>query len=186
MPSTVTDAAQLLVQAVQDLFDAEAASAERLAAIADLATDADLARFLADEEPLALAQRDRLESLARDMGAERQGAPNLWQRAILDDATRDGETIERGPLLDIALVGALRKGKQAARVSYETALGLAAALGRDEDAEALEAARDEAEVADEELSAMLERLLAELGDDAAETDEEELEEGGEDGEEELR
>jgi ferritin-like metal-binding protein YciE len=164
----VASAEELLLNAVQDLYDAERAAAERLALVADAVTDSEFAQFLREEQPLAEAQQARLEALARALDGEPQGSPNLWQRAIMDDAERDIETVERGPLLDIALIGALRKAKTASAVSYETALGLARHLEREEDADALEAARDEAEVADEELRALLDRQLELLGDAADE------------------
>jgi hypothetical protein len=49
--------------------------------------------------------------------------------AVIDDAERDSRTVEKGTLLDIALVGAIRKGAQAARVSYATGVALAELLG---------------------------------------------------------
>jgi ferritin-like metal-binding protein YciE len=91
--------------------------------------------------------------------AEIDGAPNIWLRAILDDADRDTENVEKGNLLDIALVGAIRKAKQAERVSYETAMALAANLGG-ADTATLEATRDEEAAADGALADCLVRLTA--------------------------
>ena len=68
------------------------------------------------------------------LGADRQGPRNIWLRAVLEDAERDVATTAAGRWRDVALVGAFRKGKQAERVSYETAIALAGHLGRGDDA----------------------------------------------------
>ena len=67
-------------------------------------------------------QRDLLAAIARSLEATPPGDRNIWLRAILDGADNDASTIAAGPSRDTALNGALRKGKQAERVSYKTAL----------------------------------------------------------------
>ena len=90
------------------------------------------------------------------------GPPNIWLRAILDDAARDYETIVPGPLRDIALVGAFRKGQQSARVSYETAIGLARVTGRSDIETRLLLCRDEEAAADAALARLQQDLLGEI------------------------
>jgi ferritin-like metal-binding protein YciE len=97
--------------------------------------------------------------IARGLEASPVGAPNIWLRAVLDDAARDARAIAAGPLRDIALVGAFRKGKQSERVSYETAIGLAEALAAPEAATLLTASRDEETEADADLAQVLAALL---------------------------
>jgi len=157
MSEAATPAA-LLIVAVQDLFDGERAWAERLPAIAAKAGDG-LARFLAQEPPRAAAQAERLRAIAAHRGAEPADAPNLWLRAILDDAERDTRTVAAGALRDIALAGAFRKAKQSERVSYETAIGLARACGDAPAADALTRSRDEEAAADAWLAPALAALL---------------------------
>ena len=72
------------------------------------------------------------------------------------------QTIAAGPLRDIALVGALRKAKQSERVSYETAIALARALGLGDAAATLETIRDEEHAADAALAGLLTALCREL------------------------
>jgi ferritin-like metal-binding protein YciE len=137
----VTTETDLLINALQDLHDAPL-------------------RSLLDEDAARSAeQQRRVAHLLERREAEAEGAPNIWLRAILDDADRDSETVERGVLLDIALLGAIRKGKQAERVSYETAITLAQKLGGD-DAPTLELIRDEEAATDAALAEILLRLTA--------------------------
>lgn len=149
----------LLINALQDLHDAEGVMAERLPKIADQTSD-EAARALFDEDAVQSAEQQRkIATLLERREAKVEGASNIWLRAILDDADRDTETVEKGPLLDIALIGAIRKGKQAERVSYETAIALASSLGNS-DAPTLEAIRDEEAATDAALADMLPRLTA--------------------------
>lgn len=155
----IVDAPGLLLTAIQDLHDAECAMVERLPAIARHAGDAGLVRLLTDDVAQSRDRARRLAGIARAMGEGPNGAPNIWLRSILDDADRDARTTAAGPLLDVALVGAIRKGKQAERVSYETAIALADALSRPADAQLLQSSRDEAAAMDSGL----ERLLYAIG-----------------------
>lgn len=149
---------QLLIVAIQDLHDAERAWLERLPALRE-STAGPLADYIVTEELRSRHQAERLEAIASRLGAPASNAPNIWLRAVLDDADRDAATIAHGTLRDIALTGAFRKGKQSERVSYETALGLAEALGDRESSAALARARDEEAEADETLAALLAELL---------------------------
>jgi ferritin-like metal-binding protein YciE len=155
----VTTETDLLINALQDLHDAEKAMVERLPGIADNVEYAPLRSLLDEDAARSAEQQRRVAHLLERREAEAEGAPNIWLRAILDDADRDSETVERGVLLDIALLGAIRKGKQAERVSYETAITLAQKLGGD-DAPTLELIRDEEAATDAALAEILLRLTA--------------------------
>lgn len=149
---------QLLIVAIQDLHAAERAWIERLPGLAE-AAGPELAAYISRERALSARQKVRLETLAHTLDATTGGAPNIWLNAVLDDAERDARTIEQGPLRDVALTGAFRKGKQSERVSYETAIGLSRNLGFAEAAEQLTQCRDEEAHADEALAELLVELL---------------------------
>jgi ferritin-like metal-binding protein YciE len=68
--------------------------------------------------------------------------------------------IEQGPLLDIALIGAFRKGVQADRVSYETAIALSRSLGLDDAERALTLSRDQLAETDDTLAGLLQDIAA--------------------------
>jgi ferritin-like metal-binding protein YciE len=154
-------ARELLIVALQDLNDGERAVTERLPAFAD-GVSAGLAGYLSEERDRAAAQSARLEQSLAGLGAPATDAPNIWLRANLDDAARDYRTIVPGDLRDIALVGAFRKAQQSARVSYETALGLAGTVGNPALADDLALCRDEEAAADAALARLLQALLARI------------------------
>ena len=144
--------------ALQDLNDAEQAVVDRVTSF-EKDVSAGLASFLSDEGDRAAEQAKRLTRSLDLLGAPATDAPNIWLRAVLDDAARDYATIVPGRLRDIALVGAFRKGKQAERVSYETALGLARVTGKPDLEASLRLCRDEEAAADAELARLLQELL---------------------------
>lgn len=159
----VEDMRGLLVMALQDLFDAETAMVQRLGVVHAHASDDDLRTIIAQDKARSAEQRAVLGELARDLDAAPGEATNIWLRAILDDADNDAATIARGPLRDIALAGALRKGKQSERVSYETAIALAAQLGLEKAERALAAIAGEEAAADEALAGALKRICGAQG-----------------------
>ena len=160
-------ARDLLIVALQDLRDAESAWTERGHKLMDSA-GAPLRSFLKADMARSKAQSALLKDLLASLGEDEEGDDNIWLRAILDDAARDTRSTATGPLLDTALIGAFRKGKQAERVSYETALALASRLELDEVADKIAECRDQESDADAELEAMLQATTREF--EAADAD----------------
>lgn len=141
---------ELLTVALQDLRAGEDLLVERLPAISAAATDVEL---VAEITAIVEAARDRSLAL-RQTGRGKGGAPNIWMAGVLDDATRDTQSTAAGPVLDVALVGAVRKGAAAALVSYETAMALSeGALNA-----MLTACRDAHRASDQRLAGVLARL----------------------------
>jgi ferritin-like metal-binding protein YciE len=154
----VEDPTALLVMALRDLYDGENALAGWLPSVRDNIADRALAAIVEEDHARSERQRSELGAILGALGEMPGGPPNIWLRAILDDARNDIAKVAPGPLLDIALTGALRKGKQSERVSYETAIGLAALLGHAHAERTLRAIRDEEAAADAALADVLERL----------------------------
>lgn len=153
--------AELLIVAIQDLLDAKRAWIERSDALSEYAGKG-IRTYLADEHARAATHAQRLMEILRERGAPLKGPPNIWLRAILDDAARDATTIEAGALRDIALCGAFRKGKQSERVSYETAIHLAERLGDAQTRATLNVCRDDEVEADARLEQLLVALTEEM------------------------
>lgn len=145
-----SSAAALLHAAVQDLHAAKRWQVERLPALADAAGEA-LAALIRDEAARADAQAGRIEA----SGVNTDGPANLWMAGVLDDAERDARSHQPGRLRDIALVGALRKGKAAEIVSDDTALALAKEIGDHALAEVVAANRAEEIATDRALATLL-------------------------------
>lgn len=156
----VKDARGLLLMALRDLYDAETAMVERLPGLSKEISDDVLRALAAREAERSAEQREIVGEVARAMGEDAGGARNIWLRGILDDADNDVRSIAKGMLLDVALTGALRKGKQSERVSYETAIALALRLGLAEEARRLSAICAQEAETDERLAETLDRLCS--------------------------
>lgn len=152
----IASAAALLHAAVQDLYAGKRDTATRLPGIAAQAGDVELKQLLVAEAELAAAQSDRLAGTGVDMA----GPDNLWMAGVLDDAERDGRSTQPGRLLDIALIGAIRKGKAAEIVASETAIALADELGDAAIGAAVRANRNAEVASDRALKARLVALAA--------------------------
>lgn len=153
---------ELLIMALQDLHDGECEMEKRLRTVRGHSADENLRALLVRDATRATRQRDTLARILRGMRGDTGEEPNVWLRAILDDADNDAATIAHGPLRDMALVGAIRKGKQSQRVSYETALVRARQQG-DGNAEAeLQGMAESAAETDAALAKVLIRLGAVL------------------------
>lgn len=143
----------LLHAAVQDLHAAKRLQVERLPGLAEAAGDR-LAALIREEAARTSAQARRI----KDAGVDTAGPENLWMAGVLDDARRDARSHQAGRLRDIALIGALRKGKAAEIVSGDTALALAAETGDGALAAIVAANREEEIATDRALAALLAEL----------------------------
>src|SRR3569623_891656 len=149
---------ELLEAALQDLRAAADALASRLPAIACHVTDTALRGTFDDLVAQARADSDRL----RATGLADGGPENLWMAGVLDDAERDTRATASGPLLDTALIGAIRKGLASTIVSHDTALALARMVD-DEAAQAAEACREAVVPRDREYADHLTRIASNSG-----------------------
>jgi ferritin-like metal-binding protein YciE len=160
MTQIATTPLALFILAVQDLHDGDCTWTDRLPGIAERIDDDRLAAAMRSEIGQGHERAGRLRAIATAQRFDIAGAENIWLRAILEDAHRDTTMIEQGPLLDIALIGAFRKGVQADRVSYETAIALARSLGLDDAEGAFTTSRDQLAGMDETLAGLLREIAA--------------------------
>lgn len=160
MSQLATTPLDLFILALQDLHDGECAWTDRVPEIAERIEDERLAAALQSATGQGRERAGRLAAIATALRVDITGAENIWLRAILEDAHRDTTMIEQGPLLDIALIGAFRKGVQADRVSYETAIALARSLGLGDAERAMTLSRDQLTGTDETLAGLLQEIAA--------------------------
>jgi hypothetical protein len=141
---------ELLEVCIQDLHAARKLAADRLPCVAGEAGAA-----LAPVIEALVAQLESEAARFESMGFDLDGDPNLWMAGIMDDAERDTRSIEPGPLLDTAIIGAVRKAVAADAVSLETALALADAQAMPMVAEQVEAMRARSDATDRALRGLL-------------------------------
>lgn len=143
----------LLQACIQDLHAARGVAAARLPRVA-AAVGPELAPILRTLERDFAAEAEQLEATGHDL----DGPENLWMAGVMDDAERDTRTIASGPLLDTALIGAIRKGLAADEVSLETGVAVARSLGKERDGELLEQMRERSAQSDGRLRQLLHQI----------------------------
>lgn len=143
----------LLVAALQDLRAAADLLGERLPAIRNAAQAPALRAAFAQ---LIAAARERSAALT-ETGKAAGGPECLWMKGVADDADRDRASVTPGPLLDTALIGAIRKGMVAMAAADETAIALARGLADHPLASRLDRLRDAALAGDKALHVLLDR-----------------------------
>ena len=150
----------LLVDCVQDLREGEELTCTRSAVVIAAAHAARLKAILTRRAEQARARAQALDTIASGLGMTARGPENFWMGSMFDDAGRDTEMVAQGPLLDAALIGAVRKMTVAALVSYETAIAAADTLGLADAAHVLRQARMEESEADSQLAEALASAIA--------------------------
>ena len=144
---------ELLQACIQDLHAARQVAVERTPCIIGEA-GADLAKLLTDLVETYSDEAGQFEGTEISL----DGPENIWMAGVMDDAERDTRSIVQGPLLDTALIGAVRKGVAADSVSLETAIAVARSLERDDIAELAERMREHSGDHDARLRALLQEI----------------------------
>lgn len=147
----ISSGASLFHAAVQDLHAGFTDQAKRLPLDA---RDPQLVQILRDERETSARRATDLIHV----GLNPVGPANLWMKGVLDDAERDVKSTEPGALLDIALAGAIRKGKVAEVAACDTALALGPAANSVQIVELVDAMRCESQAAAGALLEVIERL----------------------------
>jgi ferritin-like metal-binding protein YciE len=124
MADKTISSAELLELCLWDIHAGCRDSAERLPQIVIYATDARLRTKLGACIYGANSRAQNISNVAKSPG----GPENLWMAGILNDAQRDTRSIKEGQLLDIALIGAIRKALASEQASTKTALALSLSL----------------------------------------------------------
>ncbi|MDM7955147.1 hypothetical protein [Blastomonas sp.] len=118
---------ELLVVALQDLWQARSVIRDQMKAVEDATVDTQTRAVLGEIRTAAADDQPILSALVSNPG----DTPNLWAKGIFEDASRDVATTAQGAVRDIALIGAIRKLLAADIVSLETAIRLGIPKGRD-------------------------------------------------------
>lgn len=145
---------ELLEVCIWDLAEGCRALVERLPGVARHASDAPLRTDFDRAVGEARERAARLDALID----KSNGPENLWMAGILDDAERDTESVAPGELLDVAMIGAIRKAFHAEVASIHTAQAMARACFDDAAQDALDRNLAELEERDGALFAALARV----------------------------
>jgi ferritin-like metal-binding protein YciE len=142
---------------LQDLFDAERQAIAALPEMARAATSGEVRDAFSEHLEETHVQLQRLELLLRKLDVAADGRPSETIRALVADARRRIEEVERGDVLDAALIGAAQRIEHYEIAAYGCARSYARTLGDDDAAALLQQTLDEEGSADHRLTRIAER-----------------------------
>jgi ferritin-like metal-binding protein YciE len=153
---------QLLLEELQDLFDAEKQHVRALPKMAKSATDTELESALRQHLEVTRGQVQRLERVFESMDMRARSSPCRGMKGIVEEGQ---EAIgERGEtVLDSAIAASGRRVEHYEMVGYEAACSIARQLGMRDAAQLLQETLQEEIQADRQLAQISKRLLKESG-----------------------
>jgi ferritin-like metal-binding protein YciE len=180
MAKKATGLRQLMVEELQDLYDAEKQLTRALPKVAKAASDEELGEAIREHLEVTKGHVQRLEQAFEILELKAKGKPCAGMKGIV---TESSETIEEKKgdsegVLDVAIAGGARRVEHYEIAGYTAAIGMARELGHEEIAGILEETLQEEQEADEKLGEICARILQEaVAAEQAGGEEEEAEAG---------
>jgi ferritin-like metal-binding protein YciE len=159
MPKQREGLEQLLIEDLQDLFDAEKQLVRAIPKMAKAVSDKELAAALRDHLEVTKGQVQRLERIFESMDMRAKSKPCKGMKGIVEEGQEQEEEDREEGLMDSAIASAARKVEHYEMVGYESARSLAQQLGMREAAEMLDETLREEMQADKQLAQIGKRLL---------------------------
>ncbi|HEX3876953.1 MAG TPA: DUF892 family protein [Bryobacteraceae bacterium] len=179
MPTKATGLQQLLIEELQDLYDAEKQLTKALPKVIKATSDEELSEAISDHLEVTKGHVERLEQVFETLELKAKSKPCAGMKGILSESA---ETIqekkqEEDAVLDAAIAGGARRVEHYEMAGYSAAIDMARALGHDEIAGTLEETLQEEQEADEKLAEIGQRIMQEAhsaSQEGAEAEEEEV------------
>jgi ferritin-like metal-binding protein YciE len=163
---------ELLLEELQDLFDAEKQLVRALPKMAKSATDSELESALREHLEVTRGQVQRLEHVFQSMDMRARSKPCRGMKGIVEEGQEVMEEGRDESILDSAIAASGRKVEHYEMMGYEAARSIAQQLGMREAAQLLQQTLQEEMQADRQLAQISKRLLKGSGreqGDAAES-----------------
>ncbi len=149
----------LLVHELQDLYSAETQLVDALPIMAGAATAPELRQGFEKHLEQTRAHRQRVEQALTILGEQTDNTVCAGMQGLIEEGDSIIHSVERGAVLDGALIDAARKVEHYEITAYRGAMSKAHELGHDEVAELLEANLQEEELTDHELQTLAESMM---------------------------
>jgi ferritin-like metal-binding protein YciE len=154
---------QLLLEELQDLFDAEKQLVRALPKMAKSATDPELESALLDHLDVTRSQVQRLEQVFQSMDMRACSRPCRGMQGIVEEGKEVMGQERDDAALDSAIAASGRKVEHYEMMGYENACSIARQLGMRDAAQLLHQTLREEMQADRQLAQISKRLLSATG-----------------------
>ena len=149
----------LLVHELQDLYSAETQLVEALPVMAAAATAPELRQGFEKHLEQTRAHMQRVEQALTILGEQTDNTLCAGMQGLIEEGNSIIHSVERGAVLDGALIDAGRKVEHYEITAYRGAMSKAHELGHEEVAELLQANLQEEELTDDELQKLAESMM---------------------------
>jgi ferritin-like metal-binding protein YciE len=146
----------LFIHELSDVYSAEKQITKALPRLARASTNPILADAFKSHLEETQGQIERIDQLVEQAGLKLKRMKCVAMEGLVEESKELLEEIEKGPVLDAALIGACQKVEHYEIASYGTLIAMAKHLGMSEAADLLAATLAEEKGADEKLSAIAE------------------------------
>ena len=163
MPKQREGLKQLLVDELQDLFDAEKQLVKALPKLAKTASDEELRQAFQEHLEVTKGQVARLEQVFESMEMRAKSKPCYGMKGLVEEAQEIMGEDHEDMVLDAGLIGCARKVEHYEMAGYESARSLAQQLGMRDAAQLLQETMREEMETDKLLAGISKRMLKEGG-----------------------
>jgi len=164
MAKKETSLHQLMVEELQDLYDAEKQLTRALPKVAKAVSDEELRDAIREHLEVTKGHVQRLEQAFESLGMKAKSKPCAGMKGIVEESS---ETIQEKKgekadgVLDVAIAGGARRVEHYEIAGYSVAIEMARELGHEAVAGMLEETLQEEREADEKLAEISKRILTE-------------------------
>lgn len=145
---------ELFIHELSDTYSAEKQMTRSLPKMARAAADEQLAQAFRDHLEETRAQVERIDQIVERTGLKLKRIKCAAMEGLVEEGNDLIDEIDKGPVLDVALIGAAQKVEHYEIASYTTLVLLATKLGLHDAVPLLEASLAEERATDEKLGAL--------------------------------
>ena len=173
----IKTAQDFFVDELKDIYSAEKQAVRAYPKLAKAVSSPQLKEALQTHLEETKGQVERLDQVFEILEKRASGKTCEAMKGLVEETSEALEEIEKGPILDAALIACGQRMEHYEIAAYGTVVALATAMGHDDIAQLLSQTLEEEKATDQKLTDVSESVnKAAIGDDEEEEDEEDEEE----------
>jgi ferritin-like metal-binding protein YciE len=177
MYMSVATAEELFVDELKDIYSAEKQAVRAYPRLTKAVQSEDLKQAMQEHLEQTKGQIERLDRIFEILDKRSSGKTCEGMKGLIEEAQTQLEEIEKGPVLDCAIIGALQRVEHYEIAAYGTVATLAEAMGQEEVKELLGETLEEEKETDERLTQVAQSVNTEALSESGEEEGSESENG---------
>jgi ferritin-like metal-binding protein YciE len=181
MYMSVATAEELFVDELKDIYSAEKQAVRAYPRLTKAVQSDELKQAMQEHLEQTKGQIERLDRIFEILDKRSSGKTCEGMKGLVEEAQTHVEEIEKGPVLDCAIIGALQRVEHYEIAAYGTVATLAEAMGQKEVKELLGETLEEEKETDERLTQVAQSVNTEALSESGEEEGSESENGSSNG-----